>query len=197
MLSWHRIPYKDSGGMFLGRARQAGLCCCQALRGCPTSAGVWRFKKGTSHALRLERKKGQTCENLIINTLEKISTHTCIWTVVCWSVYFLFLHQRKRRGDSHRSCRGSGGGGGSVVQEGEARGGWGRQREAWNRPVATVQQACIGECCVCAAGHTPLRTPDLYWRRPGEFTGFFCFTQQIVVLTHISKWYSWGHVWSS
>lgn len=44
---------------------------------------------------------------------------------------------------------GGGGVGGSFVQDGEARGGWGRQREAWNRPVATVQQACIGECRVC------------------------------------------------
>lgn len=35
MLSWHRIPYKDSRGMFLGKARQAGLYCCQALRGPP------------------------------------------------------------------------------------------------------------------------------------------------------------------
>lgn len=45
------------------------------------------------------------------------------------------------------------------MQEGEARGGWGRQREAWNRPVATVQQACIGECCVCAAGTHAAQKP--------------------------------------
>lgn len=161
-LSWHKIPDKDWRGMFLEKHNRvdytaARLSVVAVLSDKHQHVGQRHslppnmVKKRHVTCVKAREAKGWTCEKLIIYTLEKISTHTCSRSSVCCFVYLLFLHQRKRRGDSEMELEGEVGG--SVVQEieGERRGEkscWQRRRgrdgTMWkNRP--TVQRACIGE----------------------------------------------------
>lgn len=75
------------------------------------------------------------CENRIINTLKRISTHACTRRVVCWFVYSaLYPPEEKKR----RQLKELKGVGRAVVQEGEARGGRERRKEGWSHVEKTV-----------------------------------------------------------